>query len=125
MTVNLTQSGKELALKNIVGRTFSTNLYAKLYTNNVSLSNSTFLGDIEECQVNGYSPIQLLQSNWTFQDGTASYLTINFNLNEETTIYGHYVTQNDVLLYVEPFGSSIDIDSNGGIVHVDINIGFL
>lgn len=125
MTVNLTQSGKELALKNIVGRTFSTNLYAKLYTNNVVVSNSTFLSDIEECQANGYSPIQLLQSNWTFQDVTASYSTIAFSISEETVIYGHYVTQNDILLYVEPFSMPININLSGGIVYIDINIGFL
>lgn len=125
MTINLTQSGKELALKNIVGRTFSTNLYAKLYTNNIIVSNSTFLSDIDECQANGYSPIQLLQLNWTFQDATASYSIISFNLNEEVVIYGYYVVQNDILLYIEPFAAPVNLNSSGGVVHININIGFL
>lgn len=124
MSTNFNQTGKELALKNIVGRTFSTNLYVKLYINNLIVSNSTSLDDINECQTINYAPIQLLQSNWIFQDGTASYNDLQFHLGENAIIYGYFVTQNDILLYIEPFSSAIELNSNGGVVYININMGF-
>lgn len=125
MPINLTQSGKEIALKNVIGRTFSTNNYIKLYTNNLTVSNSTVIDDIEECDIAGYAPIRLLQNNWTIVDSIASYPNVTFTLNEEVIVYGYFVTQNDVLLYVEPFNTPISLSSSGGTVFVGINIGFL
>lgn len=125
MTINFSQSGKEVALKNIIGRTFSTNNYVRLYTNEVFPSNSTTIDDIEECESNGYAAVKLLQNNWTISDSIASYPKVTFNLNEEVTVYGYFVTQNDILLYVEPFNTPVSLDSSGGAVYVGINIGFL
>lgn len=125
MTISFSQSGKEVALKNIIGRTFSTNNYVRLYTNEITVSNSIIIDDIEECISNGYAPVKLLQNNWTISDSIASYPKVTFNLNEEVIVYGYFVTQNDVLLYVEPFNTPVSLDSSGGAVYVGINIGFL
>lgn len=125
MSINFSQSGKEVALKNIIGRTFSTNNYARLYTNNITDPNSAVIDDINECDVDGYTPVKLLQNNWTIVDSTASYPKVKYTLNEEVTIYGYFVTQNDILLYIEPLSTPINLGSAGGIVYVGINIGFL
>lgn len=125
MTISFSQSGKEVALKNIIGRTFSTNNYVRLYTNEIAVSSSITIDDIEECESDGYAPVQLLQNNWVVSDSIASYPKVTFDLNEETVIYGYFVTQNDILLYVEPFITPVSLDSSGGAVYVGINIGFL
>lgn len=122
MTINFTDAGKELALKNIVGRTFASNIYAKLYVNNVALTSGSIVNDLVECTAANYSRIQLLQANWSFANSTASYPKIKFHIDESVTIYGYFVVQNGILLYAEPFPEPIVLDSGGGEIFIDINI---
>lgn len=122
MTINFTSAGKDLALKNIVGRSFSSNMYVKLYVNNFSITSNTVTSDLIECTAANYSRIQLLQANWTFSNNTASYPKIKFHIDESIIIYGYFVVQNNVLLYAEPFPEPISLDSDGGEIFIDINI---
>jgi hypothetical protein len=53
------------------------------------------------------------------------YPDVTFNINEEDTISGYYLTQNNILLFVYPFSEKIEISIDGGQVLISLRIGFL
>lgn len=120
----ISESGKELMLKNIVGKQYSYNNVLRLYTNE-SISDNPLLEDLTECSSEGYSPLLLGTSNWTIINNVIIYPDITFNINEEDTISGYYLTQNNTLLFVYPFSEKIEISTDGGQVLISLRIGFL
>lgn len=93
-----------------------------LYTNSVTLGESTVLGDFTEASGSGYAAITLVPGSWTISGGspsTASYGgTVRFGFTGAGLILmGYYVTANGSLLYAETFTSPLTVTSNGqGIV---------
>lgn len=103
------------------------NLTCHLFKNDLSVTESTVVGDITEADFEGYSDLSLTRANWsnpTTVSGEAeiSYgQTLNFASTDEElqTVYGLYLTENtnDQLVYIEKFdvaktieeGSNLDI----------------
>lgn len=124
MLMVIADSGKELMLKNIVGKQYSYNNVLHLYTNE-SIPDNPLLEDLNECNSEGYSPLLLGTSNWTVENNIIIYPDVTFNINEEDTISGYYLTQNNILLFVYPFSEKIEISIDGGQVLISLRIGFL
>lgn len=120
----IAESGKELMLKNIVGKQYSYNNILHLYTNS-EISQNPLLQDLQECETEGYAPLLLSTTSWNVENGIITYPDVTFNINGLDTIYGYYVTQNNVLLFVYPFPTEIEIGSSGGQVLISLRIGFL
>ena len=106
------QKGEILLLQYIVGMTLADNPVLHLYSNNLTPSDSTQIGNLTEvATLTGYDAITLLSANWTTgQTGgvtTAVYSEQTFAFATDATAYGYYVTdESDQLLWLERFSGA-------------------
>lgn len=118
------QKGEILLLQYIVGMVNADNPVLHLYSNDVTPSDSTLVGDLTEVAGGGYAAITLLSANWTTtQSGgvtTAVYSEQTFTFTTDATAYGYYVTdETGQLLWLERFnGAPFDIPDGGGTISI-------
>lgn len=117
--------GEILLLQYIVGMVNADNPVLHLYSNDVTPSDSTILGDLTEVAGStGYTAITLLSANWTTTQAagvtTAVYSAQTFAFSTDATAYGYYVTdESNNLLWLERFsGAPFDIPDGGGTISI-------
>jgi len=117
--------GEILLLQYIVGMVNADNPVIHLFSNDVTPSDSTVVGDLTEVAGStGYASITLLSANWTTtQSGgvtTAVYSEQTFTFTTNATSYGYYVTnETGQLLWLERFsGAPFDIPDGGGTISI-------
>jgi len=117
--------GEILLLQYIMGITSATNKVLHLYSNNVTPSDSTVLGDLTEVGGStGYTPITLATTGWTTTQSsgvtTAIFSQQTFAFTTLATSYGYYVTDTtNRLLWIERFTNSpFAIPDGGGTVSI-------
>ena len=117
--------GEILLLQYIVGMVNADNPVVHLFSNNVTPSDSTVIGDLTEVATgSGYEAITLASANWTtVQSGgvtTAIYSEQTFAFTTNATSYGYYVTnETGQLLWLERFsGAPFEIPDGGGTISI-------
>lgn len=112
-----------LLLKYILNNVAASNVKLKLFSNNVTLSETSVLADFTEVTDVSYSQKILLGANWSFATtsgvSTATYPDQTFNFTLSTIVYGIYVTNNaeSALLWAEKFPAApVTISALGNLV---------
>lgn len=106
------QKGEILLLQYIVGMTLADNPVLHLYSNNLTPSDSTQIGNLTEVlAATGYAAITLLSANWTTTQAggvtTGVYSEQTFAFATDATSYGYYVTdESNQLLWLERFSGA-------------------
>jgi len=105
--------------------TLADNPVLHLYSNNLTPSDSTQIGNITEVStITGYAAITLLSANWTTTQAggvtTGVYSEQTFTFATDATSYGYYVTdESNDLLWLERFsGAPFEIPDGGGTVSI-------
>lgn len=119
------QKGEILLLQYIVGMVSAGSPVLHLYSNDVTPSDSTIIGDLTQVAGStGYSAITLTSANWTTVQAsgvtTAVYSEQTFSFTTDAVAYGYYVTdQSNNLLWLERFtGAPFDIPDGGGTISI-------
>lgn len=119
------QMGEILMLQYIVGMVNADNPVLHLYSNDVTPSDSTVIGDLTQVAgATGYTPITLVSTGWTtVQTGgvtSAVYDEETFVFTTAATAYGYYVTnESNQLLWLERFsGAPFEIPDGGGTISI-------
>ncbi len=123
-------SSEVLLLQYIVGMVNAGNPVLHLYSNDVTPSDSTVIGDLTEVSGSvGYAPITLASANWTTVQAsgvsTAVYTNQTFAFSTEATAYGYYVTDTaNRLLWLERFPDApYDLPDGGGVINIRTILG--
>lgn len=110
-------------LNNLLNISAPTNTILHLYSNNLTPSSTTVIGDVTEVASGGYAAITLTSSSWSVATSgggvtTASYAEQTFNITTSATIYGYYVTNlAGDLLWLERFTAApFQLPGSGGQV---------
>ncbi len=106
MAINVPDTGENLALEMIVNKTAAQNLVLKLYSNNITPSDTDTAGTYTECTFTGYSAITLTGASWgSASAGSIAYAQQTFTCSGagSENVYGYYVVQasSGTLLYSE------------------------
>lgn len=119
------QKGELLMLQYITGMVAAGNPVLHLFSNDVTPSDSTVIGDLTEVATSkGYSAITLVSNSWTTTQSsgvtTAVYGEETFTFTTDATSYGYYVTdENGDLLWLERFsGAPFSIPDGGGTISI-------
>lgn len=113
MPLNFPDVGENIALEAITNKTAPQNLVLRLYSNNITPSDTDIAGTYTECTFPGYAAITLTGANWNAAAGGS----ISYNAQQTFTrsstgtaenVYGYYVTQttSGLLVYSERDGSA-------------------
>lgn len=112
MALNFPDVGENIALEVLVNKTASQNLVLRLYSNNITPSDTDTAGTYTEATFPGYAAITLTGASWgAASGGSISYGSAQSFIRSSTgtaeTIYGYYVTQvsSGVLVYSERDGA--------------------
>ena len=104
------------------------NYVLKIYKNDYTPSESTVLGDLQECDVAGYAPVTLVAGTWDVQQSGGQtfgvYKDIKFTFTAGSRNYGYYITNAvNQLIFVESFGGEpISNPVGGGELILDITV---
>jgi hypothetical protein len=116
-------------LNNMLNVATPTNTILHLYSNNLTPSSTTVVGDVTEVTSGGYSAITLTSSSWTVSTSgggitTASYAEQTFNITTSATVYGYYITNvAGDLLWLERFTAApFQLPGSGGQVLITSQI---
>jgi hypothetical protein len=127
--INLSNSGKEIALKYLTGNISTTEiLLVKLFTNNTTLSvNDTAASYTEVVNgTGGYSYKTLSASSWNVSGNIAAYPSQTWTFTGAVgNIYGYYVIRQTTgdLVFSEKFsGGPYNVQTNGDNISVTINL---
>lgn len=123
------QKGEILLLQYIVGMVNADNPVLHLFSNDVTPSDSTVVGDLTEVSGStGYAAITLVSANWTTTQSagvtTAIYSEQTFNFGTGAVSYGYYITnETGNMLWLERFsGAPFDIPDGGGTISITAKI---
>lgn len=101
------------------------NRVIKLYTNNLTPSEATVIGNIDEATQAGYTAVTLVGSDWTVATNslnvsTAQYSAQTFTFTTAVTCYGYFVTDtSNRLLWLERFSTApFALPSPGGEIAI-------
>ena len=110
-------------LNNMLNVATPTNTILHLYSNNLTPSSTTVVGDVTEVTSGGYAAITLTSSSWSVATSgggvtTASYAEQTFNITTSATVYGYYITNvAGDLLWLERFTAApFQLPGSGGQV---------
>lgn len=98
-------------------------VYFRLFTNNITVTESTVLTDFLELSSGLYTPLSVASGDWTV--GTASGITTasralyTWPISDSCNLYGYFVTDaaNTLLYWAENFGSTISIPTGGASIN--------
>lgn len=118
-------NGEILLLQYIVGMVNAGHPVLHLYSNDITPSDSTVIGDLTQVSTaTGYAAKTLLSSNWTTTQSsgvtTAVYSEQTFTFTTNATAYGYYFTDtSNNLLWLERFsGAPFEIPDGGGVISI-------
>lgn len=115
-------------LEFIVNKSSPSNWILHLYTNSVTLTESTVLANLTEATQAGYASISLTGASWTITTlsgvTTASFAEQFFTFSVAATIEGYYITDSSSnLLCVEKFSNGpYTLPSGGGQIGITLNV---
>jgi hypothetical protein len=137
MSLLVTNDSKILMLKIILNKVASDggapnstgNRRLKLFVNNLVPTSTTLINNLTECSSLGYEMKTLSGQGWnvildTEGATSASYSEQTFDVQEQVSIYGYYVTNYDgtELLWVERFsGAPYTLPVGGGSIGINLN----
>lgn len=107
------------------------NRLLRLFSNNLTPGKTTVLADVTEATApTGYVPITLTGTSWTTSSAnginSVSYAEQAFTFTTGVTIFGYYVTTNEVtpkLLWIERFSTApYTLPSGGGEIAVSATL---
>jgi hypothetical protein len=106
MALNVPDVGENLALEMIVNKTAAQNLVLKLYSNNITPSDTDTAGTYTESTFTGYAAITLTGASWgAASGGSIAYAQQTFTCSGagSENCYGYFVVQlaSGTLLYSE------------------------
>jgi hypothetical protein len=121
MALNFPDVGENIALEALTNKTAPQNLVLRLFSNNITPSDTDTAGTYTEATFAGYAAITLTGASW----GAASAGTITYGSQQTFTlsstgtvenIYGYYVTQavSGLLVYSERDGAAPFPITNSG-----------
>lgn len=117
MTIVAPDSGELKLLEYIVS---AGSKILKLYSNDITPSDATVVGDLTEVGVSGYAAATLASVNWTTTQvagvSSAVYSEQTYTFNTGVSLYGYYVTDtSNNLLWLERFdGAPREVPADGG-----------
>ena len=126
MALNFPDTGENIALETLVNKTAAQNLVLKLYSNNITPSDTDVAGTYTEATFSGYAAATLTGATW----GAAAGGTITYGAQQTFTrnstgaaenIYGYYVIQttSGTLVYSERDGSApFAVTNNGDAIKI-------
>jgi hypothetical protein len=100
----------------------------RLFTNNLTPSSTTVIGDITQATGGGYSAITMTSASWSVATvagvTTASYPEVTFSFTTSATVYGYYVTNiAGDLLWLERFTAApFQLPNSGGQILITSQI---
>jgi hypothetical protein len=116
-------------LNNMLNIATPTNTVLHLYSNNLTPSSTTVIGDVTEVASGGYASVTLTSSSWTVETSvggitTATYSEQTFNITTSSTVYGYYITNvAGDLLWLERFTAApFQLPGSGGQILVTSTI---
>jgi hypothetical protein len=116
-------------LNNMLNIATPTNTVLHLYSNNLTPSSTTVIGDVTEVASGGYASVTLTSSSWTVATSvggitTATYSEQTFNITTSSTVYGYYITNvAGDLLWLERFTAApFQLPGSGGQILVTSTI---
>lgn len=126
MALNFPDVGENIALEALVNKTAPQNLVLRLYSNNITPSDTDTAGTYTEATFAGYSAITLTGATWNAAaSGSISYSAQQTFTRTSTgapeNIYGYYVTQftSGILVYSERDGAApFAITNNGDAIKI-------
>lgn len=121
MPLNFPDTGENIALEAVVNKTAGQNLILRLYSNNITPSDTDVAGTYTEATFAGYSALTLAGASWNAAAaGSITYsaqqvFTRNVSGAPEN-IYGYYCTQavSGILVYSERDASAPFAVTNNG-----------
>lgn len=111
-TLTMPNVGEGKALEFLVNKSAPANLVLILFSNNVTPTNATVLGDLTEMSGGGYSSVTLTGASWTVTPGSpslASYAEQVFAFSSvpgTPTVYGYAIKSGTTLIAVERLPSA-------------------
>lgn len=121
MALNFPDVGENIALEAIVNKTAPQNLVLKLYSNNITPSDTDTAATYTEATFAGYSAITLTGASWnSASSGSISYSSQQTFTRSTTgtleNIYGYFVVQasSGILVYSERDGAGPFPVTNAG-----------
>jgi len=124
MSLIVTNAGERLLFEYALGKTAQSTMTLRLFTNNITLTESTLAGALTELSGNGYSAQALTPASWTITEGDptiAQHAQLTFTATGAWgNVYGYYITNaSGALIWAESFqGGAIPISSNGETLKV-------
>lgn len=126
MALVSSQVGNTLLLRYMLNNQSAADVEIRLYSNDVTPSESDVLGTFTESTASNYSAIRLSGAAWTVAAGpqsgsTATYAQQTFTMTGAGTFYGYFCTSSNKtnLLWGERFtGAPFVLPSGGGSVSV-------
>ena len=119
MALNFPDVGENIALEAVVNKTAPQNLVLRLYSNNITPSDTDTAGTFTEATFAGYAAITLTGASWNAASaGSITYSSQQTFTRSSTgageNIYGYYVTQltSGLLVYAERDGAAPFVVTN-------------
>lgn len=112
--------GENIALEALVNKTAGQNLVLRLYSNNITPSETDVTATYTEATFPGYAGITLTGANWNTGTGTVTYNAQQTFTRSSTgtteNIYGYYCTQvtSTLLVYAERDAAAPAAVTNNG-----------
>lgn len=121
MALNFPDVGENIALEAIVNKTAPQNLVLRLFSNNITPSDTDVAGTYTEATFAGYAAITLTGASWNAASGGSISYSAQQTFTRSSTgtaenIYGYYCTQlaSGVLVYSERDASAPFAVTNNG-----------
>jgi hypothetical protein len=118
MPLVVTKDGKQIFLKAGLNNTAGQNQYMRLYSNDVTPTESSVAGDFTQASFSGYTQKSLTGSSWTITSTTPIYAyyaqqtwTFTGGPGSASTIYGYYIVQQSsgLLLLAERINPTVTL----------------
>lgn len=121
MALNFPDVGENLVLEAIVNKTAPQNLVLRLYSNNITPSDTDTAATYTEATFPGYAAITLTGASWNSAASGSIAYSAQQTFTRSTTgtaenIYGYYITQvtSGILMYSERDGAGPFAVTNSG-----------
>jgi hypothetical protein len=130
MALNFPDTGENLALEALVNKTAPQNLVLRLYSNNVTPSDTDVTGTYTEATFPGYAAITLAGASWNAAAAGSIAYSAQQTFTRSSTgaaenIYGYYCTQlaSTTLMYSERDASApFAVTNNGDAIKITPSI---
>lgn len=127
MALIVPDAAELICLKNILNHTAPQDFYLKLFSNNLTPTSATVVGDITETTGGGYAHKSLTGTSWTVgtnasNEAEATYAAQTFTFTGTVggtgIVYGYYYVQQSsgLLIAIERFASAFTPTNSGDAV---------